>query len=92
MTEASKGLLGKLKNLHLPAIGIGWYRVVTSLDTAIENKQPEYVGPFPSRNSATPLPDRIASRIYFPSAQVEFHIFKPQGTKKPDKSEFERVK
>jgi len=34
----------------------------------------------------------MAARTYFPLTQIEFHFLKSQGTKKPDPSEFERVK
>lgn len=92
MTEAPKGIFSKLKNLHLPAIGIGFYRVESSFDTILEGSKPEYVGPFFSKISATPLPERMGQRDYNHVTQIEFHIFKPQGTKKPAKSEFERVR
>lgn len=91
MTE-NKNFLSKFKNLHLSAIGIGWYRVITSLDAFIDGKQPEIVGPFLTRMSATQLPERMGARIYFPSTKIEFHILKPQGTKKPDPSEFEKIR
>ncbi|OGK09309.1 hypothetical protein A2767_03685 [Candidatus Roizmanbacteria bacterium RIFCSPHIGHO2_01_FULL_35_10] len=78
------------KGFHLPTLAVGFYRVTESLNNAIEGSQPEIKGPYPNKLSATPLPQRMNARIYFPISRVEFHFFKPEGAIPPNPVELEK--
>ena len=80
-----------LKHINLNALAIGYYRIQTSLESAINVSEPEITGPYPSKKLATPLWQRMGARIYFPLTRVEFHIFKPKGAIKPDQSELAKI-